>query len=182
MRESPCSLLLTALLFTGYIFLYISADMESPDQIISSNYSLRWVISQKLEEFRAVNKTDEYFRKNSETTRKNPSHDVGNLDFNNTTSRRAPTTGWQAVTTDSKRRDLLSAPTKRKKTNQKEVVTVVLYDKIKGYLNWLQDWFLLAARENCSTTCIVTEDKKYVRIYQFSVVRWILNGVKRQAE
>ena len=85
MRESPCSLLLTALLFTGYIFLYISADMESPDQIISSNYSLRWVISQKLEEFRAVNKTDEYFRKNTETNRKNPSHDVGNLDFNNTT-------------------------------------------------------------------------------------------------
>ena len=33
----------------------------------------------------------------------------------------------------------------------KKVVTIVVYDKIKGYLNWLQDWFRLAALEKCNT-------------------------------
>ena len=60
-------------------------------------------------------------------------------------------------------RNILSVSKKFESTYEKEVVTVVLFDKIKGYLNWMQDWFLLAARENCSTTCIVTASKINVR-------------------
>lgn len=39
----------------------------------------------------------------------------------------------------------------------KKVVTIVVYDKIKGYLNWLQDWFRQAALDNCNTKCILKE-------------------------
>jgi hypothetical protein len=45
---------------------------------------------------------------------------------------------------------------------EKEVVTIVVHDKIRGYLNWMQDWFVSAARNKCSTTCIVSEDKRDV--------------------
>ena len=44
----------------------------------------------------------------------------------------------------------------------KAVVKIVIYDPITGYLNWMQDWFLKAAREDCSTTCIVTDDASQV--------------------
>ena len=34
--------------------------------------------------------------------------------------------------------------------------------QVRGYLNWMQDWFLLAAREKCRTVCIVSENKAEV--------------------
>ena len=46
--------------------------------------------------------------------------------------------------------------------SKKPHVKIVVYDKIKGYLNWMQDWFIQAASERCSTVCSVTEDKKQV--------------------
>ena len=162
MRQFPNSILFTAFLFTGNIF-FILSDMEFPDRIISSNYSTRLVMSQKLDKYRAIDHTDEDRRINLENDSRNLFYDVGNLSPSWTNGRRASATGFHTVTTDSKRRDLLSTFTTPENANKKEVITVVLFDKIKGYLNWMQDWFLLAARENCSTTCIVTENKKYVR-------------------
>jgi hypothetical protein len=47
-------------------------------------------------------------------------------------------------------------------TPNKTVVKIVVYDPITGYLNWMQDWFLKAAREDCPTTCIVTDDASQV--------------------
>ena len=47
---------------------------------------------------------------------------------------------------------------------EKEVVTIVIYDNIKGYLNWMQDWFLQAAKEKCSTICIVSDKKGDVSV------------------
>mmetsp|Transcript_15079 Transcript_15079/g.14467 ORF Transcript_15079/g.14467 Transcript_15079/m.14467 type:complete len:263 (-) Transcript_15079:73-861(-) len=44
----------------------------------------------------------------------------------------------------------------------KTIVTIVVYDKIRGYLNWMQDWFILAAKEKCSTTCVLTEERRYI--------------------
>jgi Fucosyltransferase, N-terminal len=40
---------------------------------------------------------------------------------------------------------------------EKPVVRVVVYDKIRGYLNWLQPWFIEAASTQCSTRCILSE-------------------------
>ena len=42
---------------------------------------------------------------------------------------------------------------------KKAVVTLVVYDKIRGYLNWLQDWFRDAASTKCSTKCVLSEDR-----------------------
>ncbi len=39
----------------------------------------------------------------------------------------------------------------------KPVIRVVVYDKIRGYLNWHNQWFKDAAAEKCSTTCIFSE-------------------------
>ena len=37
----------------------------------------------------------------------------------------------------------------------KPVVRVVAHDRIRGFLNWLQEWFMDAARTKCpTTTCI----------------------------
>ena len=42
----------------------------------------------------------------------------------------------------------------------KPVVRVVAHDRIRGFLNWLQDWFVDAARTQCpNVTCIITENK-----------------------
>ncbi len=38
-------------------------------------------------------------------------------------------------------------------------VTIYVYDKIKGYMNWQQPWFIKAARDKCATKCIMTEDQ-----------------------
>jgi hypothetical protein len=47
--------------------------------------------------------------------------------------------------------------------SNKPVVKIVAYDRIRGFLNWLQEWFVEAARKDCpTTTCIITEDKKQV--------------------
>lgn len=40
---------------------------------------------------------------------------------------------------------------------RKETVRVVVYDKIKGYLNWLNPWFIEAAEKQCSTKCILSD-------------------------
>lgn len=42
---------------------------------------------------------------------------------------------------------------------KKERIQIVVHDKIRGYLNWLQDWFQEAARTQCSTECLITEDR-----------------------
>lgn len=44
----------------------------------------------------------------------------------------------------------------------KKEVTVLVYDNIKGYLNWLQPWFVTAVHDKCSTTCIITVDKTQI--------------------
>jgi hypothetical protein len=36
------------------------------------------------------------------------------------------------------------------------VVNIVVYDNIRGYLNWMLDWFKEAARDKCSTKCIIS--------------------------
>ena len=46
---------------------------------------------------------------------------------------------------------------------EKEVVTIVVWDKVRGYVNWLQDWFIKAAAENCNTRCIISERKGEVQ-------------------
>lgn len=38
-----------------------------------------------------------------------------------------------------------------RRLSAKKEVKIVVYDKIKGYLNWLQDWFREAAANNCNT-------------------------------
>lgn len=48
------------------------------------------------------------------------------------------------------------------KIKQKTSVKIVVYDKIKGYLNWMQDWFILAAKQRCNTICTLTDDVKEV--------------------
>jgi hypothetical protein len=55
-------------------------------------------------------------------------------------------------------------------TPNKTVIKIVVYDPITGYLNWMQDWFLKAAREDCPTTCIVTDDASQVS-YIYTIVR-----------
>jgi hypothetical protein len=44
----------------------------------------------------------------------------------------------------------------------KPTCKVVVYDQIKGYLNWLQDWFKKAALEQCETRNTLTEDKSQI--------------------
>lgn len=34
---------------------------------------------------------------------------------------------------------------------EKQVVNIVVYDKIRGYLNWYFDWFGKAALDSCNT-------------------------------
>lgn len=44
----------------------------------------------------------------------------------------------------------------------RETVRLLLYDKTKGYLNWFMEWFVTAARDKCSVTCILTEDRAFL--------------------
>ena len=46
-----------------------------------------------------------------------------------------------------------------KTSDAKDEVKIVVYDKVRGYLNWMQDWFQESARERCSTRCTITENK-----------------------
>jgi len=46
---------------------------------------------------------------------------------------------------------LYNTTTETRSLAAKKEVTIVVYDKIKGYLNWLQDWFRAAALEKCNT-------------------------------
>lgn len=55
------------------------------------------------------------------------------------------------------------AQTDSNKTDKKPQVKILVYDKINGYLNWMQPWFIKAAKERCSTICTVTENKNQVR-------------------
>jgi hypothetical protein len=41
----------------------------------------------------------------------------------------------------------------------KKEVTILVYDNIKGYLNWMQPWFVTAVHDKCSTACTITTDK-----------------------
>jgi len=43
--------------------------------------------------------------------------------------------------------------------DNKPIVKIVIYDRVAGYLNWLQDWFIDAARDNCSTICLISQKK-----------------------
>jgi len=44
----------------------------------------------------------------------------------------------------------------------KPTVTVLLWDKTQGYLNWGFEWFRKAATTKCSTRCVVTEDRSHL--------------------
>lgn len=46
--------------------------------------------------------------------------------------------------------------------SKRPYVTILVYDKIRGYLNWMQDWFRNAALKKCSTKCYLTENKDEV--------------------
>ena len=46
---------------------------------------------------------------------------------------------------------------------EKAVVKIVVHDRIRGFLNWLQPWFVEAARTQCPTTCVLTEDKSHMK-------------------
>ena len=64
--------------------------------------------------------------------------------------------GSLQVSAAPKGKDLSAAP-------QKEVVKIVAYDPIRGYLNWMQPWFREAARTQCSTECIISEDTRHLK-------------------
>ena len=42
--------------------------------------------------------------------------------------------------------------------DQRPLVTVLVWDKVAGYLNWGNDWFKRAAAEKCSTRCVLKDD------------------------
>lgn len=39
-------------------------------------------------------------------------------------------------------------------------VEIVVLDKIRGYLNWMNEWFREAAERDCSTACTISESKE----------------------
>eukprot|EP01036_Dinobryon_divergens_P006107 gene6107-8099_t len=41
-------------------------------------------------------------------------------------------------------------------------IRIVMFDKIKGYLNWHQDWFKEAAEARCTTKCILLDERSDV--------------------
>ena len=43
--------------------------------------------------------------------------------------------------------------------DNKDTIRIVAYDNIRGYLNWLQEWFQMASKSQCSTKCLITDDK-----------------------
>lgn len=45
------------------------------------------------------------------------------------------------------------------KPKAREVVQVLIYDRIKGFLNWMQPWFAEAAIRRCNTRCVLTDQK-----------------------
>ena len=38
----------------------------------------------------------------------------------------------------------------------KDEVRIVVYDKVRGYMNWMQEWFQESARDRCSTKCTIS--------------------------
>ena len=50
----------------------------------------------------------------------------------------------------------------RNLSDGKQDINIVVYDSIKGYLNWAQDWFTNAALEKCSTRCRLIDDKSQI--------------------
>ena len=52
--------------------------------------------------------------------------------------------------------------------DNKPIVKLVIYDRVAGYLNWLQDWFIDSARDNCSTICLISQKK--TDIYDADIV------------
>ncbi len=43
--------------------------------------------------------------------------------------------------------------------SEKRVCNVVIFDQVKGYLNWGQEWFKEAAAQQCSTRVVLKESK-----------------------
>jgi hypothetical protein len=43
--------------------------------------------------------------------------------------------------------------------DDKPIIKILIYDRVAGYLNWVQDWFIDAARDNCSTICLISQKK-----------------------
>jgi len=41
---------------------------------------------------------------------------------------------------------------------RRPVVRIVVHDRIRGYLNWMQEWFQEASKMQCSTRCLISED------------------------
>ena len=58
---------------------------------------------------------------------------------------------------------MLLAPSLGQETTEKPMVKIVVHDRIRGFLNWLQPWFVEAAKTQCPTKCILTEDKSQMK-------------------
>eukprot|EP01032_Pedospumella_encystans_P015845 gene15845-18102_t len=43
-------------------------------------------------------------------------------------------------------------------SGKKDVCTIVVRDKIRGHLNWMQDWFIKAAQTKCNQAVVITEN------------------------
>jgi hypothetical protein len=47
--------------------------------------------------------------------------------------------------------------------DKRPITRLYVHDRIREYLNWLrEDWFRKMARANCTTQCIISDDKAYV--------------------
>lgn len=53
---------------------------------------------------------------------------------------------------------------------RRPAVRIVVHDRIRGYLNWMQEWFQEAAKTRCSTRCLISEDKSPAALASADVV------------
>ena len=45
---------------------------------------------------------------------------------------------------------------------KKPIIKLHMHDKVTGFLNWLQDWFVQYARDNCNTFCLISSKKRKI--------------------
>jgi hypothetical protein len=58
----------------------------------------------------------------------------------------------------------------RDQFTDRPVVRIYTHDRIRGFLNWLQEWFVNSARDHCSTKCLLVEDKGKTQLNQADVL------------
>ena len=55
--------------------------------------------------------------------------------------------------------------------DKRPITRLYVHDRIREYLNWLrEDWFRKVARANCTTQCIISDDKAYVSPVQLLLI------------